>query len=106
MRFDLINQKTFRLACNIAGRLAVAGEEPEEAAEQAFQIMQAVADRMSLGAKPLVPGDLAGKTLREIEHQAIHDTLALTNGNRKEAAQILGIGERTLYRRLNEDQDA
>ncbi|HIA17906.1 MAG TPA: sigma-54-dependent Fis family transcriptional regulator, partial [Planctomycetaceae bacterium] len=33
---------------------------------------------------------------------AYQQTLKLTNGNREEAARILGIGERTVYRKLKE----
>ncbi len=43
-----------------------------------------------------------GPTLNEIEKQAITDTLAKTKGNREKAAKILGIGERTLYRKIKE----
>jgi len=45
---------------------------------------------------------LAGMPLNEIEKQAIIDTLAKTKGNREKAAKILGIGERTLYRKIKE----
>ncbi len=44
----------------------------------------------------------AGGTLNELEKQAIIDTLAKTKGNRQTAAKILGIGERTLYRKIKE----
>lgn len=39
-------------------------------------------------------------SLEEMEEELIRDVLARTNGNRKEAARVLGIGERTLYRKL------
>jgi len=45
---------------------------------------------------------LAGLPLNELEKQAITDTLAKTKGNREKAAKILGIGERTLYRKIKE----
>jgi len=45
---------------------------------------------------------LAGVSLNELEKQAIAQTLAKTAGNREEAAKILGIGERTLYRKIKE----
>jgi len=41
-------------------------------------------------------------TLSELEKQAIIDTLARTGNNRQIAAEILGIGERTLYRKIKE----
>jgi two-component system response regulator HydG len=47
-------------------------------------------------------GSLAGTTLEQIEKRAIRETLRLTGGNRERAAELLGIGERTLYRKLKE----
>ncbi|MDX1563934.1 MAG: sigma-54 dependent transcriptional regulator [Phycisphaeraceae bacterium] len=47
-------------------------------------------------------GSLAGLSLDQIEKQAIRNTLRLTGGNREQAAKLLGIGERTLYRKLKE----
>jgi two-component system response regulator HydG len=44
------------------------------------------------------PAALVGKPLHEIERYYIEQTLALTSDNREEAAKILGIGERTIYR--------
>ncbi|WP_165244062.1 sigma-54-dependent transcriptional regulator [Paludisphaera soli] len=43
-----------------------------------------------------------GKSLEDIEKHYITETLKLTAGNREEAAKLLGIGERTLYRKLKE----
>ncbi len=40
--------------------------------------------------------------LNEIERQAIIDMLAKTGNNRQKAAKLLGIGERTLYRKIKE----
>ena len=39
---------------------------------------------------------------REIERLFVAETLRLTGGNREEAAHMLGIGERTLYRKIKE----
>lgn len=47
-------------------------------------------------------GALAGTSLEQIEKRAIRETLRLTAGNREHAAKLLGIGERTLYRKLKE----
>jgi len=47
-------------------------------------------------------GSLAGVGLDRLEKVAIRQTLAMTGGNREQAAQLLGIGERTLYRKLKE----
>jgi DNA-binding NtrC family response regulator len=51
---------------------------------------------------PTAPASLAGVSLNELEKKAISDTLARTEGNREKAAKILGIGERTLYRKIKE----
>ncbi|MFH1024867.1 MAG: sigma-54 dependent transcriptional regulator [Planctomycetota bacterium] len=47
-------------------------------------------------------GALAGISLAEAEKHLIRSTLALVNGKRAEAAKMLGIGERTLYRKIKE----
>jgi two-component system response regulator HydG len=44
------------------------------------------------------PAHLVGRPLTEVERYYIEQTLHMTNGNREEAARLLGIGERTLYR--------
>ncbi len=45
---------------------------------------------------------LVGKPLEEIERLFIAETLRACGGNREEAARTLGIGERTLYRKIKE----
>jgi len=45
---------------------------------------------------------LVGHSLEEFESIYITETLKLTSGNREEAAKLLGIGERTLYRKIKE----
>lgn len=45
---------------------------------------------------------LAGTPLESLEKRAIRETLRLTAGNRERTAKLLGIGERTLYRKLKE----
>ena len=47
------------------------------------------------------PGLAAGITIEEAERELIKSTLATVGGNREEAANMLGIGERTLYRKLD-----
>jgi DNA-binding NtrC family response regulator len=43
-------------------------------------------------------------TMAEIERAAIEAALKEMRGNRRKAAEMLGIGERTLYRKLREYQ--
>ena len=45
---------------------------------------------------------LVGKPMSELEAMFIAETLKVTGGNRKEASSMLGIGERTLYRKIKE----
>ncbi len=57
------------------------------------------------GSTDLVPvhtGTTAGLTMDEMEKIHIANTLRLTDGNRERAAKVLGIGARTLYRKLKE----
>jgi two-component system response regulator HydG len=45
---------------------------------------------------------LVGKPLDDVERHYIAEALKLTDGNREEAARMLGIGERTLYRKIKD----
>ncbi len=55
-----------------------------------------------LGVSGGSAGSLAGTSLEQLEKRAIRETLKLTGGNREQTAKLLGIGERTLYRKLKE----
>ncbi|MCZ6599020.1 MAG: sigma-54 dependent transcriptional regulator [Planctomycetota bacterium] len=55
-----------------------------------------------LDSRPQGAYDLAGHSLAEVERALIEANLELVVGNRQKAARILGIGERTLYRKLKE----
>ncbi len=50
----------------------------------------------------VVTADCAGVTLQEAERRQIRSVLTATNGHRGNAARILGISERNLYRKLRE----
>lgn len=58
--------------------------------------------RPSSGASVGGLENVVGISLEQLEKEAIRNTLKLTNGNREQAARILGIGERTLYRKIKE----
>jgi two-component system response regulator HydG len=45
---------------------------------------------------------LIGRPLEEVEKFYIQKALEITQGNREEAATMLGIGERTMYRKIKE----
>ncbi len=61
-----------------------------------------IARRRQLTGGSAAPSNLAGVSLNDLEKKAIIDTLTKTEGNREKAAKILGIGERTLYRKIKE----
>ncbi len=46
--------------------------------------------------------ELGGRSLAEVERDLIRANLELVEGNRQRAAQVMGIGERTLYRKIKE----
>jgi len=55
--------------------------------------------------QPLPPATItvtAGTKMAEVERAMIEATLKETRGNRRRAAELLGIGERTLYRKIRE----
>ena len=56
----------------------------------------------SAEAGPATPPDGTPLTMDEIERRAILEALAKTGGNRTQAAEMLGIGLRTLQRKIKE----
>jgi two-component system response regulator HydG len=57
------------------------------------------------GTREIVPVGLAtltGLSMTDMEKLHIANTLKLTDGNREKAARVLGIGARTLYRKIKE----
>ena len=46
--------------------------------------------------------NLVGISIEQAEKELIRNTLKMTNGNREQSARLLGIGERTLYRKIKE----
>ena len=55
-----------------------------------------------LTASTVKMDNIAGRPLSELEKYAISSTLKMVDGNREQAAKLLGIGERTLYRKIKE----
>jgi transcriptional regulator of acetoin/glycerol metabolism len=51
---------------------------------------------------PLTEAVARSFTLRELEREYIERVLETTNGNKSEAAKILGVDRTTLYRKLEE----
>jgi two-component system, NtrC family, response regulator AtoC len=86
-----------RELANALERAAILAENgPIDAAD----IDTGPAPRAAVGPGPHTTVGAAGPTLDEIEQAAIEGALAATGGNRREAAERLGIGVRTLYEKL------
>ena len=58
--------------------------------------------RASTDIIPAGPPNLAGMPLKDLEKLHIMNTLRMCGGNRERTAKALGIGARTLYRKLSE----
>ena len=61
--------------------------------------LRAAADVAAAGGGP---DHLVGRPMSEVERYYIEKALELTGGKREEAAKMLGIGERTLYRQMQD----
>lgn len=58
--------------------------------------------RASTDIVPTGPPNLAGMTMADVEKLHIMNTLRMFGGNREKSAKALGIGARTLYRKLSD----
>jgi len=58
--------------------------------------------RFTTGQTKAMRSSFSGKTLRQIEMEAIYDALDRHQGNKPKAAQELGISLKTLYNKLNQ----
>jgi len=77
------------VACEVAARRIEVDDLPEVV-------------RGSRDIVPAAAGGIVGMTLAQMERLAIERTLHATGGNREQAAKMLGIGTRTLYRKIKE----
>ncbi len=76
--------------------------ESIEASDLASEVLAPAAARLVVAESPVQPPDGEVRTMAEIERRAIEETLERTGGHRAEAARLLGIGLRTLQRKLKE----
>ncbi len=83
-----------------AGREIAEPVESGVAVEESVIGLGAVADRE--GSEDDAIYFRPGMTMAELEREAIIATLKSVGGNRRRASEKLGIGERTLYRKLKE----
>ncbi len=64
--------------------------------------IEASVDPLEPSPEPLAVIYKPGMSMSDVERAAIDAALRETHGNRRKAAETLGIGERTLYRKLKE----
>ena len=58
---------------------------------------------LTINDKPLVVEELEGDlTIEENEREIIRRALTKANGNRKKAAELLGLSDRTIYRKMKQ----
>lgn len=87
---------------NVVQKMVVMSPEGEDIDVRHVPEEIRATDNNGEGALAVTSGSLGGVGLDRLEKEAIRQTLAMTGGNREQAAHMLGIGERTLYRKLKE----
>jgi two-component system response regulator HydG len=97
---ELRNFVEMMVVLDTDGKLDIDDLPPELVDGESDTIVESDEPAASVGGDG--PSELVGQPLSVIERWAIEKTLELTNDNREEAAKILGIGARTLYRRLDQ----
>ncbi|MEO5589513.1 MAG: sigma-54 dependent transcriptional regulator [Gemmatimonadaceae bacterium] len=85
-----------------AGQRVIGSKSGNGAGDEVVSEIPAALEPPGKGPVPVTVTIEPGMTMAEIERIAISAALAKTGGNRRKAADILGIGERTMYRKLKE----
>lgn len=93
-----------RLDDERAARLDLAARTEAQSSAPALPSGPAAIGPLGEAPPPNVVTIAPGTTMAEVERAVIEAALRETAGNRRRAAELLGIGERTLYRKLNEYQ--
>ena len=91
---ELRNLIDIMVVHDIDGTLGLDDLPPDEAATAGIARMAAPT---GTGADNLI-----GRPLEEVERFYMEKALEIASGNREEAARMLGIGERTMYRKIQE----
>ncbi len=94
-----------RQLLNVVQNMTVSAMGEAEPGRPVVLDVRHIPDEVRSGDEPegaVTGGSLAGTSLEQLEKRAIRETLKLTGGNREQTAKLLGIGERTLYRKLKE----
>ncbi len=82
---------------NVISRMCIEAEGPTLQVSDLPDSLQSSTDIVPAG-----PPNLAGMTMADVEKLHIMNTLRMFGGNREKTAKALGIGARTLYRKLRD----
>ena len=82
---------------NVVNRMCLEGDGPVLTVDDLPDILKASTDIVPAG-----PPNLAGLSMADVEKLHIMNTLRMFGGNREKTAKALGIGARTLYRKLRD----
>jgi two-component system response regulator HydG len=82
---------------NVIFRMCLEAEGPRLDRQDLPDVLQTSTDIVPVG-----PPNLAGMTMADVEKLHIMNTLRMFGGNRERTAKALGIGARTLYRKLRD----
>ena len=82
---------------NVIHQMCLEGEEPTLDVSDLPDSLRASTDIVPVG-----PPNLAGMSMADVERLHIMNTLRMFGGNREKTAKALGIGARTLYRKLHD----
>ncbi len=69
----------------------------------ADHLTDATASQEAVHSEEAGPRIEAGKTIDQVEHELILETLRAVNGNRTKAAKLLGISRKSLYNKLKDE---
>ncbi len=86
---------------NILQKAAALSEDGVVTAEL-IRLESYLPSRLSPPGLPSKDGDDRGQSMTDVESQYIAELLKRYNGHRRTVADVLGISERTLYRKLNQ----
>jgi DNA-binding NtrC family response regulator len=84
----------------LANLLEAVAVEVENRRIETDDLPEAIRGRLDI--VPVSAGSMVGLPLAQVERIMIERTLETTGGNREAAAKMLGIGTRTLYRKIKE----
>ncbi len=82
---------------NVVFRMCLEAEGPTLHADDLPELLRSSTDIVPAG-----PPNMAGMTMADVEKIHIMNTLRMFGGNREKTAKALGIGARTLYRKLHD----